>query len=246
MTMKRHPDNPSQLFPATRRARRCRRGGVYLAVLGVAMISAMVGVAALHVERANLRAAAGRDRIALAQVAANSAVELALARIKADPSWRTTFAHNAEVPLTSWTPLGTDASFKFVLSDPDASLGNDANDPVTVKGIGVSGDASSVTTVVLEPGRPGFDSLDVAFHSGGRLTVENQSTFSTDQPASSNDQIVVNPGILGLLLASSINGDAWSTGSISGGVTGTKYANSSPARGCPIRGPLRLTCSRTT
>jgi hypothetical protein len=220
----------------TRSARHARHGGVYVAVLGVGMIVCMVGVAALHVERANLRAGAGRERSALAQLAANSAVELALARIKGDANWRTTFTHGQEVPAASWTPMGANASFKFVLSDPDLSLSNDVKDAVTVKGIGTAGDATFVTTAVIEPGRPGVDCLDFAMHAGGRIDVGNASTLTSNQPVSSNSQIVVNPGILTILLASRIDGDAWCTGSISGIVTGTEYENQSTPREMPDAG----------
>ena len=220
-----------------------RRGGVYVAVLGVAMISSMIGLAALHVERANLRAAAGRDTMAQAQVAANSAIELALARIAADPNWRTTYVHGVEVPLNDWTPMGDSAKFKFVLLDADGSLVdnvndvNDGNDPVTIRGVGAADDATCVTTVVVEPGQRGLNCLDArTLHAGGRLRFENDSTLATDQLISSNDRIEVQAGILNLFLieigGSHVNGAAWSTGSISNRIS-QRYPNQSPAREMP-------------
>jgi hypothetical protein len=206
---------------------------VYVAVLGVALIVSMIGLATLHVERVRLRVTAGRDALAMAQMAANSGVELAFARLKADANWRTTYVNNQDVPASGWTALGSTAQFKYSLVDPDGSLSDNDNDSVKIRAVGVSGDATCVATVLAEPGRPGLTSLDVTLHAGGKVTIQNQSTFSCNQPVSSNDEIEINPGILGLLLASRVDGDAWSTGPISGGVTGTKYQNQSPAREMP-------------
>jgi hypothetical protein len=216
---------------------------VYLAVLGVAMIASMIGVAALHVERTNLRAAAGRDDVARAQAAASSAVELAFTRIKADPNWRSTYVHGVEVPLNGWTPMGDLAKFKFALIDADGSLVdnvndvNDGNDPVTIRGIGAAGDVTCVTTVVIEPGQRGLNCLEVrTLHAGGRLRFENDSTLATDQFISSNDRIEVQAGILNLFLieigGSHVNGAAWSTGSISNRIS-QRFPNQSPAREMP-------------
>jgi hypothetical protein len=229
--------------PTTRLQKRRRppRGSVYVAVLGVSLILAMVALASLHLERVNLRAAAGRDAIGRAQIAATSGAEFAFARIKADPSWRTTFTHNLEVPLNSWTALG-DAKFKFALIDADGSLSDDKNDAVTIRASGVAGDATCVATVQIEPGRPGLTSLDGPLHAGIDLIVENDSTLTCDQPVSSNDDITVAEsggilgGILGGLLGSSdshLNGDAWAVDDISGDVSGTAYQNQTPPREMP-------------
>jgi len=209
-----------------------RRGGVYVAILGVSMIVAMVGLASLHLERVNLRATAGRDIIGRAQLAATSGVECALARIKADANWRTAFTHNVEVPLSGWTTLG-DARFKFKLIDADGNLANDKNDPATIRATGAAGDAISVVTVQIEPGRPGLTCLDGPMHAGVDLYVDNGSTLTCNQAVSSNDDIDVDPGILGLLGNGLIDGDAWAVDDIDGDVSGTAYENMSPPREMP-------------
>jgi len=229
MNIAGHNSSKRRLAPKPRAA---RRGGVYVVVLGVAMITSMIGLAALHLERVNLRATAGRDAIAQAQNAADSAVELALARINADPAWRSTYIHGQEVPLGSWTPLGG-ARFKFVLVDADNNLSNDDNDPVTVRGIGAAGDAISVVTVQIEPGRPGLTSLDGPMHAGVDLYVNNGKTLTCNQAVSSNDDIDVDTGLLGLLGNGLIDGDAWAVDDIDGDVSGTVYEFMSPPREMP-------------
>jgi hypothetical protein len=217
--------------------RAARRGGVYVAVIGVAMIVSMIGLATLHFERVRLRVTAGRDALALAQMAANSGVELAFARIKADANWRTTYVNNQDVPSSGWTSLGSAAKFNYSLVDSDGSLSDNDNDSVKIRAVGVSGDATCVATVLAEPGRPGLTCLDVPLHAGGRVRVDSSSTLSTNSLVSSNDfiQVQVILDILGIRIGGSwIDGDAWSTGSITNnGVSGTSYENRSPAREMP-------------
>jgi hypothetical protein len=224
--------------------RRARRGSVYVAVLGVAMISSMIGLAALHIERVNVRAAAGRSAILEAQIAANSAIELALASINADANWRSTFVYGADVPDGSWTSLGSSAKCKFSLRDVDGSLldnvsdVNDGNDSVTLRGTGSAGGATCVTTVLLEPRNRGLNCLDVSLHSAGQLTVDNNITLDTNQTVSSNTSIYIQVvvDLLGIRLGGSwIDGNAWSTGSITdnGVKNGTVWRNQSPPREMP-------------
>src|SRR5687767_2842307 len=183
---------PSKLRPRMSFNRRiARRGGVYVAVIGVAMIVSMIGLATLHFERVRLRVTAGRDALSLAQMAANSGVELAFARIKADATWRTTYVNNQDVPASGWTSLGSTATFKYSLVDPDGSLSDNDNDSVKIRAVGVSGDATCVASVLAEPGRPGPTCLDVPLHAGGRVRVDNDSTLSTNSAVSSNDFIQV-------------------------------------------------------
>ncbi|HEX6961589.1 MAG TPA: hypothetical protein VF175_06960, partial [Lacipirellula sp.] len=164
-------------------------------------------------------------------------VEYALAIMRTDPNWRTTYAHGVEYPTSSWISYGQRSRFKLALLDvSDNNLTNEPNDAVTIRGVGSAGNAVCITTVSVEPGTRALNCLDCSLHSNNRLYADNQSTLTTNQMVSSNARIDINPGLLGLgLLGSSkIDGDAWSTGPIdSGGVTGASYPNQSSRREMP-------------
>src|SRR5689334_2848381 len=66
-----------------------RTGGVYVAVLGSAMIIALLGLCALIGQRIQNRLVSSSTDIRQAQLNASTAVELALLMIKQDTSWRT-------------------------------------------------------------------------------------------------------------------------------------------------------------
>src|SRR2546423_4232940 len=66
-----------------------RTGGVYIAVLGSAMIIALLGLCALIGQRIQNRLVSSSTDIRQAQLNANTAVELARLSMKQDSSWRT-------------------------------------------------------------------------------------------------------------------------------------------------------------
>src|SRR4051794_30208907 len=70
-----------------------RTGGVYIAVLGSAMIVALLGLCALIGQRIENRLVVSSTSIRQAQLNANTAVEIALLTMKQDTSWRTNFAN---------------------------------------------------------------------------------------------------------------------------------------------------------
>lgn len=197
---------------------------MYVAVLGVALIVAVIGLASLQISRIETRAAVTANEIATARQMAQSGIELALAQLDAAGStWRTDFTHGEEVPPSSWITLSGD-KFKFILLDDDGDLADDDTDLVTIRAIGRSGGATSVTTVTYAPAGTGFSCLEASLHSDGTLGL-GSVTVTTDQQVSSNGN--VNGA------ASTVDGDAWAVGTINGLVTGTKYPNQTPPRDLP-------------
>ena len=70
-----------------------RCGGVYIAVLGSAMIIALLGMCALIGQRIENRLVVASTDIRQAQLNANTAVELAILSMKQDTNWRTTYSN---------------------------------------------------------------------------------------------------------------------------------------------------------
>ena len=67
-----------------------RRGSVYLAVLGTAMIVSVLALSALALQRVQNRMLTSSADVRQAQLNAEAAIELGLLTIKNDPNWRTT------------------------------------------------------------------------------------------------------------------------------------------------------------
>jgi len=188
-----------------------RRGSVYVAVLGVAMILGIIGLASMQIARIELRAGVASDEMARAALTAQSAVEFALGRVETDPNWRTTYTHGVEEPANSWISLDATGDFKFVFLDSDGDLADDPNDGVTVRGIGRAGGATSVATVQLEPAGSGLTSLKVALHAAGNVDF-NGGTFNNDQILSSNNNVHKYSGV--------VNSDVEAVNNITGSING--------------------------
>lgn len=171
--------------------RRGRRGIVYVAVMGTALIISIMTLAALHVVRIELRATGGLDRMTSAHNAANAAVELAIAKIRAESNWRTAYTSGQEWPLNSWTTWDARSKLKFVLVDDDGNLADNDRDSVTIRGIGSAGDATVAIAVVLEPSGAPLTCLEAALHCQGDVTIAGGTT-TCDQFVSSNDDVIVN------------------------------------------------------
>src|SRR4051794_27692887 len=115
-----------------------RKGGVYIAVLGSAMIIALLGMCALIGQRIGNRLVVASTDIRQAQLNASTAVELALLAMKQDTNWRTTYTNGSWFTNRS---TGVGSCTANVVDPIDASLSNGADDPVVVTGIGYSGSA---------------------------------------------------------------------------------------------------------
>ncbi len=114
-----------------------RRGSVYLAVLGTAMIVSVLAFSALALQRVQNRMLTASADVRQAQQNAEAAVELGLLAIKNDPNWRSTY------PNGTWFSnrnLGV-GSCTLSVTDPDGSLTDDPNDSIVMTGVGTAGSA---------------------------------------------------------------------------------------------------------
>src|SRR5689334_5864746 len=98
-----------------------RRGGVYVFVLGTAMLVTIIGMMVLTTSQINVRASGGTNDGMEAAALAESAVEFALQKVAKDSTWRTDYTNN--VIVTPAVPLGR-GTISFKLAD-------DATPPAT-------------------------------------------------------------------------------------------------------------------
>src|SRR5215213_6256947 len=115
-----------------------RAGGVYIAVLGSAMIVALLGMCALIGQRIQNRLVVASTDIRQAQLNANTAVELAILAMKQDTNWRTTYTNGNWFTNRS---TGIGSCTANVVDPIDANLAGGTDDPVVITGIGYSGGA---------------------------------------------------------------------------------------------------------
>src|SRR3954453_23118788 len=98
------------------RHKRLRTGGIYIAVLGTAMIVALLGMSALIGQRLQNRMIVASGDIRQAQLNANTGVELGLLAMKQDTNWRSTYS-NETCFLNRATNAGTCSLYLGNVSD---------------------------------------------------------------------------------------------------------------------------------
>ena len=173
--------------------RRLRNGGVYLAVLGSAMVASVLAFSALTLQRVQNRQLGLAADIRQAQLNAEAAIELGLLTIKENSNWRTVYANTSAPWFTRATGSGT---CQLIVTDPvDGNLTNDPLQPFLLTGIGAVGSAEQRVELYVEPSAQASDVVRAATQAGGSLsgqsaTVDWNAVVATYQNAGT--QINVN------------------------------------------------------
>ncbi len=131
----------------TRPSHRSRRGGVYLLVLGVSMVIVMIGVSVSHLARIRSSSRTLSEEATKAELAAKSAVEITLKRIRLDSTWRST--KTSGVWSSPAETIG-DAKFVSMLEDNDGNLADDPDDHAMLTVKASVGGAMRMLSVHLE------------------------------------------------------------------------------------------------
>ncbi len=155
-----------------RRSKSLRTGGIYIAVLGTALIVALLGMSALIGQRLQNRMLVAESDIRQAELNAKSAVELGLLTMKQDTNWRTNFS-NGDWFVKRGTNSGT--CTLNVTDRIDSSLSNDPDDPFVMLGIGYSGQAVQRFELTVDPRRSPTDVLSSGASAGGLIAGQNSS-----------------------------------------------------------------------
>lgn len=160
-----------------------------MAVLGVAMIVAVIGASALWATRIRRHTAGLAEAAMKARFFAPSAIDLALFSISQDPDWRTNHVHD------TWTPETTihDVNFTYKLVDEnDGDLQNDSTQPVRLNAKATVGDAVRINSVLIEQSSQGLSCLEVSLQVGNDLVFDasvGSITANGDQIVSVNNTI---------------------------------------------------------
>jgi len=198
-----------------RRREQGRRGSVYIAVLGVAMVTVICALAGMHLARSELTSARRSNDLHRAQFLAGSAVELAVGMMNRAPLdnglWRNAYTSGVET-----TPITVgNGSLSFKLVDEDGNLAGDLTDPAWIYGFGRVGEAVWIERAWARNDRgPPLECLNTCLHCSGQLDVgTSKSLIVSGAPASTDGNL----NILG-----TIEGDAHAvTKTGTGTITGT-------------------------
>jgi hypothetical protein len=129
-----------------------RRGSIYAVVLALAVLVSLIGLSAVAVGRINLRSAANSTDATAAELLAVSAVEHGIAVLNSQANWRGNSLYQGE-QITNPIAMGA-GQIRWKVKDEldgDIRLSAGGIQPVRLYGIGESGDARRVYSVVLVP-----------------------------------------------------------------------------------------------
>jgi hypothetical protein len=182
-----------------------RTGGVYIAVLGSAMIIALLGMCALIGQRIENRLVTSSTDIRQAQLNATTAVELALLAMKQDTNWRTTYSNGNWFTGRS---TGNGTCTVNVVDPNDGVLNNGSDDPVIVTGIGYSGQAEQRLKVAVDPRKDPLSCLRSVVSAGGTITLSGD-TLRTNGLITANQISSSSSTVYGKVEATSVSGSTY-------------------------------------
>ena len=169
----------------TNRRRNARRGSVYIAVLGTALIVSVLGLSALMIQRIQRKGDQQAADVVEARLYADAALRIGMLRIENDPDWRYSFSNGVwEADVTigggTYTLEGIDPS--------DGDISDNATDPLVLIGRGMMGAAVQKVQITLLPEHRGFNCLESAMHSGNDFKL-NSATLQCDQTISADHDV---------------------------------------------------------
>jgi hypothetical protein len=196
---------------------------IYTVVVFNSLLVGLLGLSALSICRIERKQSLASSDQLVARENATSAVAAALARIKADSGWRSTFTHNTESPAISFA---TGSATWRVVDMVDTSLSNNARHGVFVDGIGRCGTATWIERVeAIQPEVP-LPTLACAVHSHGRFVVDSGHWLTVlNGTASTNGELQVNGALVGSAQCSTKT----SSGPVFGALTTGLAPRESPA-----------------
>jgi hypothetical protein len=181
-------ENPNIRYHRGRcQPQRRRSGYVYIVVIMTAIIVSALAMSSVWIARKHALEQTAADEAYELASAADSAIELALARIAADASWRNNHVHNTEYGPFA---LG-DVSLYYRLLDSSNDIANGRLRDVTVIGIAKRGSASCAAEVTATPAGPALTFLNYAASVYGDINMPYRTTWTTTGAVFSMDDITL-------------------------------------------------------
>jgi hypothetical protein len=192
------------------RKSRQRSGGIYIAVLGTALVVSLLGMSAMIGQRLQNRMVSTSGDVRQAQLNANTAIELGLLAMKSDTNWRTTYS-NGTVFTNRATNAGTCTLTVRNIPDPGTPLSTNSDDPVILLGVGNSGNAIQRAKLTIDPRKDPLSCLRYAVATGGAITLQSD-TLRTSGIISANTMSATSAQVYGKVEATAATGSTYNSG----------------------------------
>lgn len=173
-----------------------RKGSLYLSVMGTCAVVGVLALAGMRAARVHLQSTTSAANVSQARLLAQSAIELGIAQLKADPDWRTNYSLDTHYPSPAVVSGG--GTFTWRLKDRGGMNRS-------LQGIGTAGDAICTLEVVLwQP-----PDLDCALLAGGDITVNSGCSLTCeDGPICANGNFDNQATVTGDVEAQTTSGTA--------------------------------------
>ncbi len=189
-----------------------RRGSVYVAVLGTAMLVTVIGTSAVWAVRIQRRSAQAANELSDARHHAQSAVDLGRYLIQQNPNWRQIF------PNGTWISERTigGGTFTLQVTDPnDGNLNDSQYDPVILTGTGIKGQARHKVQLTLAPNIQPLKALNTCLHASDKVKINGGKMITVvGAPLSTNGTLDNDGTIDGNAEAASIEDFGTITGTL--------------------------------
>jgi hypothetical protein len=170
-----------------------RRGGIYIAVLGAGMLITLIGLASLAAMRIQRVAFATGDDARQAHLHAQSAVELAVQWVRADPLWRinrTSGTWSADLPIS-----GSRITIEGI--DPiDGNFLNRTTDPLILRATAIHGRARQIVEATLDASGTPLSILETAIYTPGELRIRPGASLTVTGAPAATASTLRNDGTL--------------------------------------------------
>ena len=194
------------------RYRHRRRGSVYIAVLGAAMIVTIIGLSALLATGIQRRSAGAMNRAMNARFYAQSAVEMGLHLVLVDRNWR---ANRVDGTWIAKQSIGS-GTFSLEATDPeDGDLSDSVDDLLVLTGTGIDGQARHKMQVTLEPILLPLRALQTCLCAAADIVVTSgKSLAAMEGPVCTNTRLQLDGTIYGAVEAQSVSGSGTVVGPV--------------------------------
>lgn len=184
-----------------------RRGSVYLAVLGTAMIAGVLAFSALALQRVQNRMLSASSDVHQAQLNAEAAIQMGLLAIKTDPNWRTSNPHgNWFVDRT----LGEGTCTLSVTDPLDANLADSATEPILMTGIGTVGQAVQRVVRTVDAYPEALECLRSSIAAGGNIALSGCTLRANNSGLITADTISASgSNVYGRVQATTVSGGTY-------------------------------------
>jgi len=184
-----------------------RRGTVYIAVLGTALVISAMALSAIALQRIQNRMLAASGDIRQAQLNAEAAIELGLLDMKQNANWRS--SHSSGRWFTSRT-TGVGACSLDVVDPLDADLADDPSEPFIMTGIGLSGKAEQRVRLTVDQRTRPLSCLRSAIAAGDAIGVTGSVLRATNSGlVSANSTSASSSTVSGKVEAVSVSGSTY-------------------------------------